>query len=94
MIAKLGKGAGFSGCAKYDLDQGHKNNKDARILAAEGVPLKVKPDGSITVNARDIGRAFRAQALALNPVTSCNLSAGRCWRSTPRIRHASRMTTW
>ena len=67
MIAKLGKGAGFSGCAKYDLDQGHKKNKDARILAAEGVPLKVKPDGSITVNARDIGRAFRAQALALNP---------------------------
>lgn len=67
MIAKLGKGAGFSGCAKYDLDQGHRNNKDARLLAAEGVPLKVKPDGSITVNARDIGRAFRAQALALNP---------------------------
>lgn len=67
MIAKLGKGAGFSGCAKYDLDQGHRNNKDARLLAAEGVPLKVKPNGSITVNARDIGRAFRAQALALNP---------------------------
>lgn len=67
MIAKLGKGAGFGGCAKYDLDQGHRNNKDARLLAAEGVPLKVKPDGSITVNARDIGRAFRAQALALNP---------------------------
>lgn len=67
MIAKLGKGAGFSGCAKYDLDQGHRNNKDARLLAAEGVPLKVKPDGSITINARDIGRAFRAQALALNP---------------------------
>lgn len=67
MIAKLGKGAGFSGCAKYDLDQGHRNNKDERLLAAEGVPLKVKPNGSITVNARDIGRAFRAQALALNP---------------------------
>lgn len=67
MIAKLGKGAGFSGCTKYDLDQGHRNNKDARLLAAEGVPLKVKPNGSITVNARDIGRAFRAQALALNP---------------------------
>ncbi len=67
MIAKLGKGAGFGGCAKYDLDQGHRNNKDARLLAAEGVPLKVNPDGGISVNARDIGRAFRAQALALNP---------------------------
>jgi len=67
MIAKLGKGAGFSGCAKYDLDQGHKNNKDARLLASEGVPLKIKADGSISVDARDIGRAFRAQALALNP---------------------------
>ena len=63
MIAKLGKGAGFSGCAKYDLDQGHRNNKDARLLAAEGVPLKVKPDGGISVNARDIGRAM----LAFNP---------------------------
>lgn len=67
MIAKLGKGAGFGGCAKYDLDQNHRNNKDARLLAAEGVPLKVNPDGSVSVNARDIGRAFRAQALALNP---------------------------
>ena len=67
MIAKLGQGAGFSGCAKYDLDQGHKNNKDARLLDSSGVPLKVKLDGSIAVSATDIGRAFRAQALALNP---------------------------
>lgn len=88
MIAKLGKGAGFSGCAKYDLDQGHRNNKDARLLAAEGVPLKVKPNGSITVNARDIGRAFRAQALALNP--DIKLPVGRAMlafnpKDTPRL---------
>ena len=67
MLAKLGQGAGFSGCAKYDLDQGHKNNKDARLLDSGGVPLKVKPDGSTAVSATDIGRAFRAQAQALNP---------------------------
>ena len=67
MIAKLGKGAGFGGCAKYDLDKGHKNNKDARLLAHEGVPVKIDKNGNITVNARDIGRAFRAQAKALNP---------------------------
>ena len=67
MIAKLGKGAGFGGCAKYDLDKDHKNKKDARLLAHEGVPVKIDKNGNITVNARDIGRAFRAQAKALNP---------------------------
>ena len=67
MIAKLGKGAGFGGCAKYDLDQGKKNGKDARLLDSKGVPLKVDKNGNLTANANDIGRAFRAQAQALNP---------------------------
>ena len=67
MIAKLGKGAGFGGCAKYDLDQGKKNGKDARLLDSKGVPLKVDKNGNLTANDNDIGRAFRAQAQALNP---------------------------
>ena len=67
MIAKLGKGAGFGGCAKYDLDQGKKNGKDARLLDSKGVPLKVDKNGNLTANANDIGRAFRSQAQALNP---------------------------
>ena len=67
MIAKLGKGAGFGGCAKYDLDQGKKNGKDARLLDSKGVPLKVDKNGNLTANANDISRAFRAQAQALNP---------------------------
>lgn len=67
MIAKLGKGAGFGGCAKYDLDQGHKNHKEARLLDHNGVPVRIDKNGNISVNAYDIGRAFRAQAMALNP---------------------------
>ena len=67
MIAKLGKGAGFGGCAKYDLDQGKKNGKDSRLLDSKGVPLKVDKNGNLTANANDISRAFRAQAQALNP---------------------------
>ena len=47
MIAKLGKGAGFGGCAKYDLDQGKKNGKDSRLLDSKGVPLKVDKNGNL-----------------------------------------------
>lgn len=91
MIAKLGSGAGFSGCAKYDLDEGQKNNKQARLLDSGGVPLTIRPDGRMEVNARDIGRAFRAQAMQLNPgvkkpVGRIMLSFGP--KDTPRMSDA------
>lgn len=65
MIAKLSTGNGFGGATRYLLRDGMSDEEKAKVkvLAAVGVDYTIADDGSITLDAKQVGRDFRFQAM-------------------------------
>lgn len=59
-------GTGFGGTIDYATDRDGRNDKDARILYAEGVNVYYNAAGKLDADSRELARSFRAQAM-LNP---------------------------
>lgn len=65
MIAKLSTGNGFGGATRYLLRDGMSDEEKAKVkvLAAVGVDYAIAADGSISLDATQVSRDFRFQAM-------------------------------
>lgn len=64
-------GVGFGGTIDYDRDLDGRHDKDARILAAEGVDVYYNAEGQLDADSRQLARSFRAQAMMNPDVKKC-----------------------
>lgn len=64
-------GGGFGGAIDYDRDLDGRHDKDARILAAEGVDVYYNAEGQLDADSRQLARSFRAQAMMNPDVKKC-----------------------
>ena len=64
-------GVGFGGTIDYDRDLDGRHDKDARILAAEGVDVYYNAKGQLDADSRQLARSFRAQAMMNPDVKKC-----------------------
>ena len=87
MIAKLTTGNGFFGAASYMLRNGKSDEEKAkvRILAAVGVDYKTATDGSISVDARQVARDFRFQAMMHPSVRKPVYDIALSWKTGENI---------
>ena len=71
MMFGVKNGGGFGGAIDYDLDLDGRHDKDARILAAEGVDVYYNAEGQLDADSRQLARSFRAQTMMNPDVKKC-----------------------
>lgn len=64
-------GCGFGGTVNYALDIDGRNDKDARILYADGVDVYYDDEGQLAADPKRLSRSFRAQAMMNPGVRKC-----------------------
>ena len=82
MIAKLSTGNGFGGATSYLLRNGKSDIERAkvRVLAASGVDFTIDKNGNIVLDARQVARDFRFQAMMMPSVRKPVYDIALSWR--------------
>lgn len=71
MMFGIKNGTGFRGAVDYDIDLNGRHNKEAQILAAEGVDVYFNSKGRLEADPRELARSFRIQATMNPAVKKC-----------------------
>lgn len=82
MIAKLSTGNGFGGATSYLLRNGKSSEERAKVkvLAASGVDFTIDKNGNIVLDARQVARDFRFQAMMMPSVRKPVYDIALSWK--------------
>lgn len=82
MIAKLSTGNGFGGATSYLLRNGESDKERAKVkvLAASGVDFTIDKNGNIVLDARQVARDFRFQAMMMPSVRKPVYDIALSWK--------------
>ena len=75
MVGKISMGAGFGGTLKYVLDE------EVRVLAYEGVDVKLDDKGQPIPDAMEVARSFRLQTMLNQEVDKPVIHVSLSWPS-------------
>ena len=83
-------GAGFGGTLKYVLDGDGRNQKEVRVLAYEGVDVKLDDKGQPIPDAMEVARSFRLQTMLNQEVDKPVIHVSLSWppEDAPRLTDA------
>ena len=81
MVGKISMGAGFGGTLKYVLDGDGRNQKEVRVLAYEGVDVKLDDKGQPIPAAMEVARSFRLQTMLNQEVDKPVIHVSLSWPS-------------